>query len=139
MNDQAITGGCLCGKVRYMIAGTVGPASYCHCEDCRWSTGSAFNIGIRTANEGFKLTCGAPRHHTKTGDSGNSITRHFCGDCGSPIYSASPVHPDHVFVRAGTLDDPTVVGPTHQSWLDSAVSWAFVDNSLKAHKRGRET
>lgn len=124
------TGGCLCGGVRFAYRGTVGPAAYCHCADCRKCTGSAFNVSVGLARDRFTITRGTPRAFTKTADSGNELTRHFCADCGSPIYTSSPARPDKVFVKAGAFDDPTLIKPDKQSWVSSAVTWAQIDPDL---------
>jgi hypothetical protein len=125
-----IRGRCLCGQVTYEYSGSIGPANYCHCEDCRRCTGSAFNIGVRFSRAEFHITAGNLRGFTKRGESGNELTRHFCLECGSPIFTSSPRHPDTVYVKAGTLDDPTVVRPSHQSWVASAVSWSRIDPEI---------
>ncbi len=44
---ELVSGGCLCGYVRYEYDGEIGSANYCHCQDCRKTTGSAFNIGLK--------------------------------------------------------------------------------------------
>ena len=124
------TGGCLCGAVRYEYDGEIGPANYCHCADCRRCTGSAFNIGVRVAARQFRLVKGTPRGFTKTGDSGNALTRHFCPECGSPLYTSSPRHPEFFYLKAGCLDDPAVVHPTHQNWTRSRVPWVAIGPEL---------
>ena len=121
-----VTGGCLCGAVRYEYAAEVGPANYCHCADCRRATGSAFNIGVRVVAREFRIIKGQPKGFTKTGDSGNELTRHFCPECGSPLFTSSPRHPDFYFLKAGCLDDPSVVRATHQNWMASRVDWATI-------------
>ena len=133
-----IHGRCLCGHVMYEYSGSVGPANYCHCEDCRRCTGSAFNIGVRFNLAEFHITAGGPKGFTKRGESGSELTRHFCPECGSPIFTSSPKHPDYVYVKAGTLDDPTVVRPTHQSWVASAVSWSQIDRAIASFAKGAE-
>ena len=133
---EPVTGRCLCGSVAYECVGPVGPAHYCHCEDCRRHTGSAFNVGVRVSAAAFRITRGRPSSFTKRADSGNELTRHFCLGCGSPIYTSSPVHPEHVYVKAGTLDDPTVVRPELQVWSASAVPWCRIADGLPAHDKG---
>lgn len=133
-----VSGRCLCGHVSYEYTGVVGPASYCHCVDCRRATGSAFNIGVELEAAKFAIVSGRTKGYTKRGDSGNELTRHFCPECGSPIYTSSPAHPQHVYVKAGTFDDPSVVKPAHQSWVDSAVSWHRIDDGLQAFARRRQ-
>jgi len=128
--SKLISGGCLCGATRFQYTGDPGDAAYCHCEDCRRVTGSAFNVSIAFAAADFEFVDGAPKTFTKRADSGNELTRHFCGDCGSPLYTSSPRHPDAVYVKAGVLDDPTLIKPASQSWLGSAVPWAHIDPDL---------
>ena len=106
---STVEGRCLCGHVSYEYRGTIGSAGYCHCEDCRRCTGSAFNVSVRFDLADFHIAGGQPKRFTKRADSGNELTRHFCPECGSPIYTSSPRHPEFVYVKAGTLDDPSVV------------------------------
>jgi hypothetical protein len=112
---STITGPCLCGGVNFEYSGIVGPANYCHCEDCRRCTGSAFNIGVRFERSKFRIISGTPNRFTKRGESGRELTRHFCPGCGSPIFKSAPKHPDLVYVKAGVFDDPSVIHPTHQN------------------------
>ena len=133
-----VRGGCLCGHVRYEVDGPVGPASYCHCEDCRRCTGSAFNVGVRVERAALRIVAGAPKGFTKRADSGNELTRHFCPECGSPIYTSAPKHPAHVFVKAGTFDDPTVVTPVREAWTTSAVGWRRIPPGLASFPRGAQ-
>ncbi|MCF1463766.1 GFA family protein [Agrobacterium vitis] len=134
---RRITGGCLCGEVRYEFAGEVGLAGYCHCEDCRRTSGSAFGISVRVPGDGFRFTKGVPRSFTKTGDSGLPITRWFCGDCGSPLCTMPPLHAVAVFIKAGSLDDPTIVIANRQAWVRSRVPWAEIPLDLTAYDTNR--
>lgn len=132
--SENICGGCLCGSVRYIYSGLVGPAAYCHCEDCRRCTGSAFNISVKLDAQKFEIVSGKTKGFTKRADSGNKLTRHFCPECGSPIYTSSPTHSQHVYVKAGTLDHPDAVKPIYQSWVRSAVSWSNIPADLTVNK-----
>ena len=130
------TGRCLCGHIAYAYDGPIGPASYCHCSDCRRCTGSAFNIGVRFRLADFRITRGNPKGFTKYGDSGRELTRHFCPNCGTPLFSSAPRHPDSIYVKAGTLDDVGVVAPAHQNWLQSAVPWSQIAPDLQGFDQG---
>jgi hypothetical protein len=135
--SNKITGACLCGTVRFVYSGELGAAAYCHCEDCRRCTGSAFNVSVAFQSAFFDIVSGTPKGYTKRADSGNELTRHFCPDCGSPVYTSSPRHPDLVYTKAGALDDPIVVVPAYQSWAASAVPWATIESGLPAYEKGR--
>ena len=130
------TGGCLCGAVRYTIDGAIGPAGYCHCTDCRRVTGSAFNISAPVRLADFEIT-GTLGSHGHPAESGTILTRYFCAICGSPIYGASPAHPDIIYVRAGTFDDPAAIRPDRQSWTRSRVDWAEIPATIQTFSKGR--
>ena len=131
------TGGCLCGALRYTYDGPIGAAAFCHCEDCRRCTGSAFNVSVALEVAHFRITSGAPKGYTKRADSGHGLTRHFCPECGSPLYTSSPRHPDRIYVKAGSLDDPGLVQPAYQSWVSSSVPWSRIEAELTAYEKGR--
>ena len=65
-----ITGGCLCGAVRYACDDEPGTAGYCHCSDCRRVSGSAFGVSVPVAASAFRITKGTPKSYTKAADSG---------------------------------------------------------------------
>jgi hypothetical protein len=125
------TGSCLCGAISFECEEPIGPANYCHCADCRRVTGSAFNIGVKVPREAFTLR-GTPRSYTKTADSGREVTRFFCGDCGSPLFTDAARAPDIYYVKAGLLDDPDIPAVSHQSWIESKVWWADIPADLPA-------
>ncbi len=138
MEDILVSGGCLCGYIRYEYFGQLGPSSYCYCSDCRKETGSAFSVLIRLEEKHFKITTGNNiKSFMKAGGSGNQISRNFCPNCGSSIFSKPELHPGYIWVRAGTLDDPSLVDPVHQSWTDSKVKWSEIPKNLKSFKKSR--
>lgn len=129
MSDP-ITASCLCGSVRLACGTPAGPGGYCHCADCRKVTGSAFGVHVPFRAEGFRVTAGEVRSFTKIADSGHTITRSFCPTCGSPLFGTSPEAPGRVYVRAGVIDQPSVVKPASQSWCRSRVDWATIDEGI---------
>jgi hypothetical protein len=135
--DMIVTGGCLCGGVRYEYRGEVGSAGYCHCADCRRVSGSAFGVSVRVQASGFRIVSGQPKSFTKVSDSGRPVARYFCPDCGSPLFTAPPLHPEVYFIKAGSLDDPSLVKPNRQAWMRSRVDWAEIDPGLTAYETSR--
>ena len=132
-------GGCLCGAVRYRIETGIGPAGYCHCADCRKLTGGPFGISAPVATDGFFIDTGKLGKFTKCGDSGRELTRHFCSDCGSPIFTSAPAHPQTVYIKGGTLDDPSLIAPALEAWCSSKVEWARIPLNLRQFSKGRST
>ncbi|WP_425010623.1 GFA family protein [Paracoccus alkanivorans] len=132
-----IVASCLCGSVRISCGTPAGPAAYCHCEDCRRCTGSAFTVSLPFRADGFRVISGETDSFTKVADSGHELTRHFCPNCGSPLYTSSPKHPDLVYVKAGTLDNSALVQPAYQSWCQSKVAWSTIGIGLPSYSKGR--
>ena len=130
------TGGCLCGKIRYKGRGIQG-AGVCHCKNCQRQSGSAFSINVLVKSSDFELE-GETKVFYDHGDSGGAVDRHFCADCGSPVITILPSRSGIVIVKAGTLDDASIIPPPMlQSYCDSAQHWVNLQNAGK--KLGKMT
>ncbi len=131
-----VTGHCLCGVCRYEHAGPLEPGGICYCEDCRRVTGSAFGVSFRADKANLKRF-GLTMAYPKIADSGARLTRHFCKFCGSPMYTLSDAHPDSVYVKAGTLNDPNLLTIDRQMWLCSRVAWSQPPPDIQSFDKGR--
>jgi hypothetical protein len=119
---------CLCGGIRLKYSGEIGPANYCHCEDCRRANGSAFNIGVRIERKNLDLKATTElKCYKSVSESGKVIERYFCRTCGSPIYTLHPNKPEYAWVKAGIIREPEVVRPAYEIWTSDKVKWAAVD------------
>ncbi len=124
------TGGCLCGAVRYESGGDPIFSLQCHCRDCQKSSGTAYIAAMRVPAASFQITQGAPKTYIGKADSGNAITRAFCGECGSPLYVQVATRPDIVGLRVGTLDDPSEFRPEADIFVKSAQPWEHLNPEL---------
>ena len=110
--------------------GEIGPANYCHCEDCRRANGSAFNIGVRVERRNLQVKADSElRTYEYVSDSGREIERCFCARCGSPIFTLHPAKPEYAWVKAGIINDPEIVKPAFEIWAKDKVKWATVSVS----------
>lgn len=124
-----ISGGCLCGRIRYRSEAAVKFVSLCHCRDCQRFTGSAFAAVIALPKAGLAVD-GAMKGFVKRGDSGKTIERFFCPACGTSLMDEAEVVPGLVMIQAGTLDDASWVKPTSQIFCASAQPWLRFDPAL---------
>jgi hypothetical protein len=123
-----LTGGCLCGAVRYRYSGEVLRRPICHCRDCQRAGGGAFHVGLVLRRAGFTLTSGELRTWRAIGYSGRWIDRSFCPVCGSGIlHELEARGPDIVVIKAGTLDDPALVVPDYEIFVRSKMKWLSID------------
>ena len=125
---MAFEGGCLCGKARYRAEEETG-GGHCHCLDCRRSSGTGHCSHMIVPEAAFQVT-GEVRFFDKPADSGNMISRGYCPDCGSPIYSTNAGMPGFIFVRASSLDNPEVFKPQMVVYTDRAASWDRLGDAL---------
>ena len=132
---KILTGGCLCGSVRYEYTGELKEASYCHCDACRRATGGPYTVGVLARADALRIICGRTKGYTTTADSGNLITREFCPQCGSPLFTKAHAHPNLVWIKAGSLDEPESIKPTHQVWTKCAVPWAYLSKDLPSFQK----
>ena len=51
------------------------------------------------------------------------VYRHFCGNCGSPIYSAMIEPAGLAAVKAGTLTEKADVAPMVEAWCEHKQPW----------------
>jgi len=124
-------GGCLCGAIRYTIAAPITELRACHCTNCQKSSGAGGSVNAMIQSSSFKLDQGSPRRFAGKADSGRTLFRFFCGDCGSPLYSQREIAPELMNIRAGTLDDSSGLKVTASIWTRSARSWGHVEPSSK--------
>ena len=124
-----ITGGCLCGAVRYTAEAEAASATVCHCRDCQKFTGSVFAALIMVPKAALTLT-GPVKTFTGVGGSGKPILRHFCPECGSSIAEEPGTRPGMVILTVGTFDDPSVATPAREIFRDDAVPWVQVQGDI---------
>lgn len=131
MGEAAIgfKGGCLCGAVRFESSVDPQMALHCYCVDCRKSSGTGHGTHVVIPEDAFTAT-GDVTFYDRSADSGNTVSRGFCGACGSPVFSKNSGWPGMVFPRASVLDEPEVVKPQMIVYASRAASWDQLDPSL---------
>jgi hypothetical protein len=117
-----ITGGCLCGAVRYQAEETPLFAVLCHCRNCQRTSGTGHVPVLGVARSSFSSR-GETRDYTVRGGSGLASTRYFCPTCGSLLFGIADVAPDSVSIYVGSLDDPSVFHPDTVIFTRSRHTW----------------
>lgn len=124
-----ITGGCLCGKVRYQITAKPLRTANCHCRTCQKSSGAPYLAILIVPAAAFTVT-GSYKEFTTTADSGHKMRRAFCPVCGSPLFVSNSGFPQIRPVAAVTLDDPSVYQPEKDIWVQDAQPWDLMNPDL---------
>ena len=126
-------GGCLCGGIRYRVTGPSLFECQCCCRDCQLATGTGHTTIVGVRKDQLQMA-GVPQVYTNLGESGGTVSRHFCGKCGGRLYTSGSLPGDVVMIQAGSLDDPGLVTPEHVIYGKDAVPWDFFDPALPFHQ-----
>lgn len=124
-----ITGGCLCGAVRFRSTAPPLASRYCWCRDCQHLAAGNATVNVIFPSEAVTIE-GEVSTYESLADSGSRMRRSFCPTCGSPLFSRAESRPRWIIIRVGALDDPNLAAPSGSIWVSSAPKWACVDPDL---------
>jgi hypothetical protein len=132
-----LTGGCLCGGVRYEITEPLVSSTYCHCTRCQRRTGTAASAQARVAPGALRITQGdelvrewVPPDH--------GWPKAFCSQCGGALWSRSRDDAPIYSVRLGTFDEDPGIRPQYRQFVAYAVPWEPIpDDGLPRFAEGR--
>ena len=124
-----VTGGCLCGAVRYVATGRQLNSRVCHCRQCQKAVGSALNA--RILFHGDQVTFeGIP----STAHSSDDLMRGFCAGCGTSVYTHR-LSTNWIGLTVGSLDDPGQFRPEAHTWVSEKQPWLLICDGLPQFER----
>ena len=137
MPELPLTGGCLCGGVRFEIDAPLVDASYCHCTRCQRRTGAAASPQARPVPGSLRIVAGEELLRAYD-PGGGGFSKLFCVGCGSSLFSRAPGAEEPSSVRLGAFDSDPGVRPSFRTHVGSAVAWEEIpDDGLPRYDRGR--
>ena len=124
-----ITGGCLCGAVRYEVSEPDLGAMFCHCSMCRRFTGAPMAAGITVLRDATRWTAGEPKYYR----SSKIAERGFCSNCGTSLVYRSLIGEwtKWYLLFSGSLDEPEKFPPVFHLGVESQLSWIELHDSFK--------
>ena len=129
-----MTGGCLCGSVRYEGEAEPILMRACHCKECQRFTGSAFVTTVAVPVESIAITGSMTTCTRPGGTSGLPLHRRSCPRCGSPVV-VQVEGSMRMVIMAGTLDDTAFFRPKANIFCEEAQSWAPMSPDTERHPR----
>jgi len=133
MSDEPkMTGGCMCGAVRYETTGDSFGVNHSHCRSCRKHNGAAV-----VTLAGFKADQVAfSGDKRKIYASSPGVGRAFCGKCGTPLTwegdggELGPIFELHI----STFDNPDVLVPTAHAFDSERIPWFDIADNLPRYE-----
>jgi hypothetical protein len=133
--SPVVSGGCLCGGVRFEFEPPFTDANYCHCSRCRKHSGSDYGVQGRVPRERFRLVQGEALIRVYRPEDGR--VKAFCSVCGSSLFGREWPEGDEVAIRFGVLDGDPGIRPDWHAFADDAPPWApIVDDGLPRYSEG---
>lgn len=124
---REVSGGCLCGAVRFSAVAGKSDVGVCHCTMCqRWSAGPFLALDCDAAT--LKVSDADALGVYASSEWGE---RCFCKTCGSSLMWRSR-DGRHLVVSAGALDDTEMLRLASQIFIDQKPAYyAFANETIK--------
>jgi hypothetical protein len=133
-SNNALTGSCRCGSIRYTVRPTVHLRPYaCHCTECQAETGSAFALQMWLLASDLKIE-GDLIEGSRLKPDGSTVSLFACPICFSRIFGVNNSRPHYLVLRAGTLDDSSSFAPDFHLWTKSKQPWVAIPDGALALK-----
>ena len=128
------TGSCHCGEISYTFNGEPLRQVNCHCKNCQKTSGGPYLANIFVPEDNL-LIKGSPKVYQHLADSGNQMTKKFCGNCGAQMFSLGSGRPGIVIIRGGTIDNLEIIQPTLNIFVSSKIPSTPLDESLSTFEK----
>jgi hypothetical protein len=130
---EELTGGCLCGAVRYRAGGMIR-AGYCHCRMCQRASGAPVVAWVVVPRDSLAFTRGTPAEYRSSA----KASRLFCGTCGSPLVFREDASSE-LDINLATLDEPARVEPSYHIYTASQQPWLRIADKAPRFAEERPT
>lgn len=120
---------CSCGQLTVVAVGDPARISVCHCLACQRRTGSVFGAQARFPTENVAVH-GESSTWSRTGESGGTVTFHFCPVCAATVFYQLDFAPDMTAVPLGAFADPSFPPPTVSVYDECAHPWVTLPDAL---------
>lgn len=128
-----LTGGCLCGAMRYESDALPFHETICHCSMCRRATGAPMVAWFSVPRAQLRWLDGEPARYASSADA----TRTFCPRCGTPLTFEDSHYPDEIDVTVCSLDAPVQMVPRDHTHTATQLEWVRLADSLPRYRGAR--
>jgi len=137
VSAAVLSGGCLCGAVRFELTERPQHAGYCHCTRCQRRTGTAASPQARIDGRTLRILSGED-HIKAWRHPDGGFEKLFCRECGSHLFSRDPDDPTQMSVRLGAFDGDPGIRPMWRTFVNYAAAWEPIpDDGLERYPEGR--
>ena len=121
-----LTGGCLCGEIRYEAGGELFHSTVCHCAMCRRAAGAPMVTWFSVPRAEYRIVRGTPARYA----SSEQVIRSFCSHCGTSLTFQTGEYPDEIDITTASLDDPEAMPPEDHTRTATRLRWVQLGDRL---------
>ena len=129
-----ISGSCFCNAVQFKVSGAPKSVVNCHCNICRKQSGAAFSTYVAVPESAFEITSGADS--VSSFQMGEGAHKHFCKNCGSPIFNKNARYPGFSIIYLGGISASSEIVPTANIYCESQLAWVPSIAELRSFQQG---
>jgi hypothetical protein len=129
-----ISGSCFCKAVQFKASGTHKSVVNCHCNICRKQSGAAFSTYVAVPEDAFEIISGADS--ISSFQMGEGAHKHFCRECGSPVFNKNARYPGLSIIYLGGISDVSNLTPTANIYCESQLAWVSSIADLRSFEQG---
>ena len=124
-------GHCRCEGVVISVQGEPEVSVYCHCDDCKRSSGAPVIASVGMPKDKLSWLS----KHSLASYVKGTCTRTFCDVCGTPIAQEHQSAPDLVFFYTAFMDEPDKFPPTYHSFEGQQIDWLKLSDDLPRYEK----
>lgn len=128
---MVVSGGCLCGSVRYEATSEPVYVCICHCNSCRKAAGAVMVGWVVFAAGDVRIVRGALKEHASSA----GVVRGHCADCGTSISYRTERRQQHIDLTMASLDDPAAFKPVSHVWVEDKLPWVVICDDLPQYQK----
>ena len=129
---KTLKGSCLCKTITFEVTGKVKKLVNCHCSLCRKMNGAAFSTYAAVLSSDFQLKSGQLSSFKVS----EHATKHFCADCGTPIFNSNPKLAGLNILHFGALETPPTQNPDVNIYCESELEWTKAISDIPRLDKG---
>lgn len=124
---------CACGAVLCQFNIAALNVVNCHCNMCRQHNGTPFSTYVVFPLGGLNFEKGNDAIHSFRM---NTAEKHFCKNCGTPIYNTNEKYAGLGMVYLGALRNPDDYIPKANIWCESKLLWVENSSNIRSFPQG---
>ena len=131
---MGISGSCFCKAVQFKVSNAPKAVVNCHCNFCRKHSGAAFSTYAVVPEAALEIIAG--EDSVSAFQFKENAHKHFCKQCGSPLFNKNERYPGMCMVYLGGITELLNIVPTANIYCESQLAWVPAVAEIRSFAQG---